>query len=231
VKNQIYPNKNMHLFPWKIALRAQRLLQGSLFYYIFVDTATGQYFRITPNGEQKIKELLISYGWSEENYELSWSCFKDYLGEFSNPSHQNAIYDMISHWDWYISNLGKFIHFAESHISPYRGVENSLLRINRLPFINQIELIEKSTDTKFSLDNYILTNIEEMHLVRNLGMHNEWEVDGDYLKHTKTTGWKIGQKRQFDINELEGWHSAFIKLITVISNDIAVLYAQTPDYN
>ena len=80
------------------------------------------------------------------------------------------------------------------------------------------------------MDNYILTNIEEMHLVRNLGMHNQWEVDGDYLKHTKTTR-EVGQKRQFDINEIENWHSAFIKLITVISNDIAILYAQTTDYN
>ena len=229
--NYSNPKIIKHSYPLMIALRTERLIQGSLFYSVFMDTATGLYVREESNSEEKIKETLIKSGWKKETYETSWSCFEDYLKEFVNPIYQNTIYSIISHWDWYVSNLGKFIHFAKSHISPYTGVENSLLRINRLPFINQIELIEKSTGIKFPMDNYILTNIEEMHLVRNLGMHNEWEVDGDYLKHTKTTGWKICQKRQLEINEIENWHSAFIKLITVISNDIAILYAQTTDYN
>jgi hypothetical protein len=155
MKEEIYPKQAIHPFPREIALRAQRLLQGSLFYDIIVDTATGQYFKIVPDGEKKIKELHMSYGRSEENYELSWSCFKDYLIESTSPTHQNAVYSMISHWDWYISNLGKFIHFAESHISHNKGQDNYLLHINRMPFIKQIELLEKTTGLIFAIDNNV----------------------------------------------------------------------------
>ena len=66
-------NPQKHLYPLKIALRAQRLIQASLFYDVFVDTATGQYVKTVPNAEGTIKDFLINNaGWSEETYETSW---------------------------------------------------------------------------------------------------------------------------------------------------------------
>ena len=50
------PNEKKHLYPIKIALRAQRLIQGTVFYDVFVDTVAGQYFKVVPNGVQSILE-------------------------------------------------------------------------------------------------------------------------------------------------------------------------------
>ena len=220
-----------HLYPLKIALRAKRLIQGSLFYDVFVDTATGQYVRTVPNAERTIKDFLINYtGWSEKIYETSWGCFEDYLKEFQNPIHQHAVYSIVSHWDWFISNLGKFIDFAERSISPEKQTDKDLLKLNFKPFTKQIEIIKNETGILLNIENNTLDLIEEMDLVRNLGMHNEWEVDGTYLKKTKKSCLKSGDKRVFEIPEITKWHSAYLQLIDALAYEIAVRYAQVPKY-
>jgi hypothetical protein len=223
------PQKN--LYPLKIALRASKLIQGSLFFDIFVDTATGQYARTVPNAERTIKSFLInSAGWSEETYETSWACFKDYLTEFQSPIYQHAVYSMISHWEWFISNLGKFIDFAEKSLSPEKQTDKDLLKINFKPFTKQVEIVKKVTGIFLAIDDNTLDLVEEMDLVRNLGMHNEWEVDETYLKKTKTSHFKLGDKRVFDIAEITKWHSAYLQLISTLASEIAVHYAQVPKY-
>ncbi len=128
-----------HLYPLKIALRAQKLLQGSVFYDVFVDTAVGQYVRTIPNAEREIKNSLINNtGMSEDTYEISWSCFEGYLNEFQNPIYHHTVYSMIGHWDWFISNLGKFINFAKKSISPEKQLNKDLLKLSFKPFIEQI---------------------------------------------------------------------------------------------
>lgn len=225
-------NPQKHLYPLKIALRAQRLIQGSLFYDIFVDTATGQYVRTVPNAERTIKSFLIdNAGWSEETYETSWACFEDYLKEFQSPIHQHAVYSMISHWDWFISNLGKFIDFAEKSLSPEKELDKDLLKLNFKPFTKQIEIVKKETGISLTIDNDTFDLVEEMDLVRNLGMHNEWEVDETYLKKTKTRRFKPGDKRVFDIPEITKWHSSFLQLIDILASEIAVHYAQVTKYD
>ena len=227
----IASNSQKHLYPLRIALRAQRLIQGSLFYDVFTDTATGQYVKIVPNAERTIKDLLINKaGWSEETYETSWVCFESYLKEFQNPIFHHTIYSIISHWDWYVSNLGKFINFAEKYISPEKQTNKDLLKLNFKPFAKQMEIIKNETGILLNAENDTLDLVEEMHLVRNLGMHNEWEIDDTYLKYTKTKNLKPGDKRIFGITEITIWHSAFLQLIGTLSSEIAILYAQVPKY-
>ena len=224
-------NPQKHLYPLKIALRAQRLIQGSLFYDVFMDTATGQYVRTVPNPERTIKDFLINNaGWSEDTYETSWGCFKDYLKEFQSPIHQHAVYSMVSHWDWFISNLGRFIDFAERSLAPEKQTDKDLLKLNFKPFTKQIEIVKKETGISLNIDGNTLDLIEEMDLVRNLGMHNEWEVDDTYLKKTKTSGFKSGNKRIFEIAEITKWHYAYLQLIGALASEIAVRYAQVPNY-
>jgi hypothetical protein len=224
-------NPHKHLYPLKIALRAQRLIQGSLFYDIFMDTATGQYVRTVPNAERTIKDFLINNaGWNEETYETCWACFEGYVKEFQSPIHQHAVYSMISHWDWFISNLGKFIDFAEKSLSPEKQTDKDLLKLNLKPFTRQIEIVKKETGIPLVIADDTLDLIEEMDLVRNLGMHNEWEVDETYLKKTKTSRFKFGDKRIFYIPEITKWHSAFLQLIGALASETAVRYAQVPKY-
>ena len=227
VSNQ---NQPKHLYPLQIALRAQRLIQGAMFYDIFVDMATGQYVRIVPNAERTIKDSLIKDGWSEETYETSWACFESYLKEFQKPIFQHTVYSIISHWDWYVSNLGRFIDFAEKQIFSERQTDKDLLKLSFKPFAKQIEIIINETKIPFRIDSETIDLVEEMHLVRNLGMHNEWEVDNTYLKYTKTNKFKLGEKRTFDVAEITKWHSAFIQLINTLSTEIAIHYATVPSY-
>ena len=223
-------NSLKHLYPLKIALRAQRLIQGSLFYDVFADTATEQYVKIVPNAERTIKDLLIKAGWSEETYETSWACFENYLKEFQNPIFHHTVYSIISHWDWYVSNLGRFINFAEKYISPEKQTNKDLLKLSFKSFAKQIEIIKNETGILLNTDNDTSDLVEEMHLVRNLGMHNEWEIDDTYLKYTKTKNLKLGEKRIFEIVEMTKWHFAFLQLIGTLSSEIAIHYAQVPKY-
>ena len=224
-------NSQEHSYPKTIAERAQRLIQGTLFYDVFTDTATWLFVKNNRNAEQAVKDSLIKKdGWREETYEISWECFKSYLEEFQNPIYHHAVYSIISHWDWYISNLGKFIDFAEKHISPMKETNNDLLKLNFKPFTTQIEIIKNETGILLNIDSDTLDLVEEMHLVRNLGMHNEWEVDEIYLQKTKTKNLKLGDKRVFEIEEVRKWHSAFLQLLNTLSSEIAIHYAQVPPY-
>ncbi len=224
-------NSQKHLYPSKIAQRAQRLIQGALFYDVFTDTAAWLYAKTNDNAEQTVKDSLINKdGWTEETYETSWDCFRSYLEEFQNPIYHHTVYSIISHWDWYISNLGKFIDFAEKYISPEKETNKDLLKLNFKPFTTQIEIIKNETGILLNIDSDTLDLVEEMHLVRNLGMHNEWEVDDTYLKKTKTKNLKLGDKRIFEIAEMTKWHSAILQLIGILSSEIAIRYAQAPKY-
>jgi hypothetical protein len=220
-----------HLYPRKIALRAQRLIQGTIFYNVLADTTIGLYFNEVPDAVTKVKGLLIKAGLSEDNFELSWSCFEEYIIEFKNPIFHHAIYSIISHWDWYISNLGRFIYFAKKHNSPDGKINQDLLKLNTKPFAKQIEIIERQTEIVFTIKGESLDLVEEMHLVRNLGLHNQWEVDSTYLKHTKLKNVPIGEKRLIDTAELERWNAAFLELILETSSRISSFYVNIPDYN
>ena len=223
-------NQPEHLYPRKIALRAQRLIQGTLFYNVIADTTIGLYFGQGPVAMEKMKEVLIGSGWSEDTYEISWSCFEEYINEFKNPINQHAIYSIISHWDWYISNIGKFIDFAEKHISPDKKRDKDLLKLSNKAFAKQMEIIKNQTGIIFKIKDEDLGLIEEMHLVRNLGLHNQWEVDETYLKYTKTKNFRVGKKRLVETPELTIWHSAFIDLVLETSSQLAVLYRGVPPY-
>jgi hypothetical protein len=223
-------NQPKHTYPLTIALRAQKLIQGSVFYGVFVDMAAGQYVRLVSDPAGKIKHLLLQEGLSEETYEVSWECFREYMDEFQHPIYQHGLYSMVSHWDWYISRLGKFINFARKYYSPQKSEDPNLSKLNRKPFKDQISILKASTGVPFSFQEDSVDLIEEMNLVRNLGMHNEWEVDEDYLKKSRIKNWKIGRKREFNMPEIEKWHSALLNVISVSANDVARNYAKAPKY-
>lgn len=218
-----------HPYPLAIGVRTQRLIQGSIFYDVFVDTATALYVKAVPDGEGSIKKSLMRDGWREDTYETSWSCFVEYLTEFPDPSHQNAVFSIISHWDWYVSSLGRFIDFGNAHLFA-EGQRRNLRQLSLRPFREQVTAIEKATSIDFSAHGEAIALVHEMHLVRNIGMHNEWRVDTAYLKYTKTPNLAIGQKRLPSIDELGKWHTGFVGLINFLSLQVAIRYARVPTY-
>lgn len=230
MKPNLHSDQLKHLYPMRLALRAHRLIQGTLFYNVMADTTIGLYFSEGVSSIIKLKEKLISSGLTEETYELSWSCFEEYISEFKNPIFQHAVYSIISHWDWYVSNLGKFVYFAEKHLSPHKKLDNDLLKLSTKPFAKQIEILQIQSGVTLEIEGESLDLIEEMHLVRNLGLHNQWEVDATYLKNSKNKDFEMGMKRLVETPELEKWNSAFIKLVLESSSRFAIHYADVPKY-
>jgi hypothetical protein len=152
---------------------------------------------------------------------------------FENSVFQNVLILMRSHWDWYVRQMGNFIVSARNHVSsPVLDAKQQkrLNWIGRKEIKEQLLILEESTGINFGLSNTILANVHEMSLVRNIGLHNRWEVDNDYLKKTSSSGWIAGDIRKVEINELQGWSSSLTKLINETSIPIAVKYVAAPDY-
>jgi S-adenosylhomocysteine hydrolase len=79
----------------------------------------------------------------------------------------------------YIKACG-FIKFALKYIHPPQRdheIRKRFKRIKDLSIICQIQTIETVTGVTFGISEEVLTSTKEMHLVRNIGMHNQWEVD------------------------------------------------------
>jgi hypothetical protein len=227
------PSAKAHPYPFKIALQAQRLIQGSVFYASFVDLAVGQYARIVPNAYTGIKSAFIEEGMSESTWEISWECFEEYLHLFPSPVFQYALYSLVIHWDWFISKLGRFVFFARSNDKTPELAIKEENKLNRLGFERtraQLLVLGNATGLTFNISTQSLELAEEMLLVRNLGMHNEWDVDQFYLDRTKTTNFKLGDQRTFTPTELYDWQSALIDMISKLSTAIAKRYVALPDY-
>ena len=90
--------------------------------------------------------------------------------------------------------------------------------------------MEESCGIKLSLSPQILSNINEMSLVRNLGLHNRWEVDDFYLRKTSSSIWELRDVRIIEIGELQSWAGSLSKLINETSLQIAIKYVGAPDY-
>ena len=196
-----------HPYPWQIGVQAQRFLQGAIFYPTFVDMVVGQYFNEKKeDGYKNVRDKFIQAGLGVANWELSWSCFEEYLNIFPNPVYQATIFAMRSHWDWYISCLANFIQFARTQVvkssSLSRVQQDKLAKLDFEPFRKQFELLNLACGIALAVDENTITSLEELNLVRNLGIHSLWEVDEFYISKSKTTGWDVGDIRTITFGEL-----------------------------
>jgi len=229
------PGTQAHPYPWQIGMQAQRFLQGAIFYPAFVDMVVGQYFNEKKeDGYKTVRDKFIQAGLGVDNWEISWSCFEEYLNIFPNPVYQGTIFAMKSHWDWYISSLASFIQFARTQVakspSLSRVQQAKLIRLDFEPFRKQFELLDLACGIVLAVDENTLTSLEELNLVRNLGIHSLWEVDEFYISKSKTIGWDVGEIRTITFEELEDWHNCLQKVIRETYTSIAKQYATVPDF-
>lgn len=102
--------------------------------------------------------------------------------------------------------------------------------IDHLNILNQLTLLEKASDVKFNLSDENLSSLKEMSLVRNLGLHNRWEVDKQYQEKNNSNDWEIGEIRVFDPIELYDWHESLIEAVNMTCVEIAKKFNQAPDF-
>lgn len=175
------PEAKAHPYPFKIWYQTEKMMLGSVFYSSFVDIGIGEFARICPkDAYTRIEKVLLDQGMSQVAIDKAWGCFCEYLNVFPNPVFQYSLYSMVIHWDWFISKLGTFIHFAKLHENNHpinKKQVDSLQKLGMAKIDELIPLLKTTTGLEFNIDDTKYGLFKEMLLVRNLGIHNEWEID------------------------------------------------------
>jgi hypothetical protein len=221
-----------HPYPIQVSLQTQEFIQAVLFYAMFADSAAGAYVRL-PNALNNIEKKLIEEGLGKREWERGWDYLQKYQAIFNNTIFQNVVILMRSHWDWFIRQIGEFINFARVHVAlpPLnKKQQGDLNRIAWSEITRQLVILEESCGITLNLSTQMLFDIHEMSLVRNLGLHNRWEVDDFYLRKTSSSIWELRDVRIIEISELQSWAGSLSKLINETSLQIAIKYVGAPNY-
>ena len=219
-------------FPYQIAFQTLELMQGAIFWFICADKATGDFIR-QPNGLNILKANLIIAGMQAEEWESGWNYLNKYKDLFQDTVFQNVLIALRSYWDWYITKLVEFIIFARQNTDDAIMGNNlkNLQRITHKEILEQITFVEQICNIDFRIPKKTKQHTKEMSLVRNLGLHNRWEVDQIYLNKTsEQRQWQIGDIRTFDSKELAIWHRSLIDLIRKTCKPVAIKYVSATKY-
>lgn len=221
-----------HPFPFQICFQTLEFLQGSILYVSFSDCATGEFIKL-PGSMEKIEKLFVETLYSQESYDKAWEYLSKYQEIFQKSVFSNVLVSFCSHWDWYLRQLATFVTFSRKHITSPNLSKNEakeFARIGHLPFLSQVELIQKSAGCTLELSQITKEQLQEMTLVRNLGLHNRWEVDEKYLLFSNREGLDVGDLRLVEVEELHRWHAALVRLILDLSSAVAIRYVNAPDF-
>ena len=228
----IQKDAKAHPFPCQIALQTQELMQGAVFWFVCADEAAGEFVRL-PNGLNILKTNLLKAGMQEREWESGWNYLNKYKNLFQSAVFQNVLIVIRSYWDWYITKLVEFIIFARENTDDALMGSNlkNLRRITNPEILEQISIVEQACKLDFRVSEKTKQHIKEMSLVRNLGLHNRWEVDQIYLNKTaEQSQLQIGDIRTFDSKELNLWHRSLIDLIGKTWKPVAIQYVSAPPY-
>jgi hypothetical protein len=79
-----------------------------------MDAVAGLYRDDNKNMMEQLRQVFIANGMTEEVWEISIKCLTKYMNYLPNPVIQAAVVESLSHWDWYVGKLGRFIEFARN---------------------------------------------------------------------------------------------------------------------
>ena len=220
-------------YPHQIEYQTKEFIEGAIFYATIADMSSGEYFR--QNGAiETIEKRFYSGGGEKESWGLGWKLLDKCQEVFKITVFQNVLIAINSHWDWYIRNLGSFVIFARKFCqSPAlcKREETDLNRIGFLSICNQLAILEKACDVGFGMLDVEMEALKEMSLVRNLAIHNRWEIDQKYLDNTPIKLRRnIGELRLFDSIELRQWHQSLLEAVKKTSASIATKFLNVPAY-
>lgn len=226
------PDAMAHKFPFQIAFQTMELMQGAIFHCIVSDTASSQRVR-QPNALDEIEGELFAGGMKKSDWNDGWKYLRKYEELFLRNVLQSVLITLRSQWDWYISHLGSFMVANYVNAFGHEISSNKKKDLSKIGFkevTQQIDILGKVLGDDIEVDDSIRNHLNEMSMVRNLGLHNRWEVDQYYLNKSKSTGWSLREIRTFENTELELWHSALLALIRKTWKPVAIKYNGTPSY-
>jgi hypothetical protein len=225
-------NARGHPYPFQISAQTQQFLQASLFHATIIELAKSEFMTL-PDAYQRLESKLIGHSFSKEAIAESWRYMDSYKDVLKGILHHGVLVSFNSHWDWYVRKLGDFVTFARNTVeSPFlnRKQINRLKRIGFEPINEQLTILELASGVTFTLGEKDRGNLKEMTLVRNLGLHNRWEVDEAYLRLSACQDYTKDEIRFIDENELGEWHGSLIAALSETSIALGIKYVDAPDF-
>ncbi len=213
-------------------MQTQQFLQAFLFHLTITDTAKSEYMRLQ-GSFQKLESILLEHSFSKGAIAECWDYLEKYKVVFQGTLYQSVLIALNSHWDWYARKLGEFVAFARNHIaSPTLSGKRkkAFENIRYKSITDQLEILQTASGVAFNLGEDDLENLKEMSLVRNLGLHNRWEVDREYLRRSASTNLTEEELRIVEEDELGSWHASLITVLSETAKVVAIKYSAAPDY-
>jgi hypothetical protein len=221
-----------HPFPIQIAYQTQEFIQGALFYTTFLDLAADETVA-RPGGIATVEERMKKSGLNAGVTDQGWALLQKYQAVFGGVVSQSVLITLCSHWDWYVRKLSGFILFAREELTMDtipQEVMKQLRQPDKCSIKTQLDAISKATGQQVSIEASDVGELAEMAQVRNLGLHNRWEIDERYVKLSGIDSSALGELRVVNTSELQRWHSLLIKLLHQTAFNCARSFRDAPPY-
>ena len=226
------PDRKAHSYPFRIATQTHEFLQASAFHVAMLDMAAGERVR-QENALAELQAACLAGGLDPKTWDEGWDILGRYKGVFESSVFQTVVISMRSHWDWYVRRLAEFVRFCRGHVaSPSLKPEDekALSQLGTKKFSIQIAVLERATGVSLMPTADSVDAITLMTHVRNLGIHNRWEVDQLFLDSHPNCGFQVGDLRLVQLSELEVWRKALGDLVTATAVEVGKRYVSAPTY-
>lgn len=223
-------DRKAHAYPFQIGILTQQFLQGTIFHIALMDEASGRYVR-QEGAIPALEKWFLENGLDQRALEIGWAALGNHIELFKMFGSMNVVVALNSQWDWYIRRLANFSLFALRQEGIVEAkVEKTLARLERRPILEQIAGIELATGVQIALTAEEAEHLKELSLVRNLALHNRWEVDEQYAKQSARNRWQPGEVREFDISEGYAWNRSLLRVLNALSFEVAQRFVSAPGY-
>jgi hypothetical protein len=221
---------NLHPYPIQIGKQTIEFIRATWFEIFLTNAVAELYAESNPEGwKSKAFSRMREQGIETSAISPGWDSLKNYMEYFRHANVHSAVIALCSHWDWFIRKLSNFIFEYKDYLKIPTSVKN-YKNIGMKPILEQIEIIEKSLDISLSIKEADKAILKVVSGIRNIGVHNRWEVDAKYLK-SNADNWKIGEIRIIESGELKNWGEVFVRCIDAIAYNVAVTTKQFPKRN
>lgn len=220
-----------HPYPLQIAKQTEAFIAASVWHVSFLDAAAGRYIRL-PWGLWRVRRMFKV---TDSAWQRGLQSFLKHRQVFEKSVMQNIVVSLKSQWDWFVTKSGEFVIFAQScetkhHLSLKKISELESMGQNK-PIERQIEILSQSTGVDFTFPQSTRDTIQELTLVRNLGIHNRWEVDEKYLTRSmNAANWELGKMRTVSADEVELWEISTLTRLRNVAFPLAFRYGSAPNY-
>jgi hypothetical protein len=226
------PHATAHPYPHRLALSTAEILQGTLFFFTVEDGASARLFQIPAEVEALEREFEAA---APGVWEQGWGIVAKHDEAFGNLVIRNGLVAITSEWDWYVRKMAAFVEFArapDSAPAPMSSAQRKdFRRIGFLAVGQQIDSLGHAAGVDFDISADTRDSLAELSLVRNLGVHNRWEVDEAYLSHSATDAFKLGETRLFDGVELQQWRDDLMEAVGSITARLGSRFNKAPEFS